>query len=306
MDRGDEVEMTSSEAHLRVGDTHLHARVDGEANEQTLLFLHGLTDSTSYYRWIVPQLSDRYRVVSLDFRGHGRSDRADQYVTPDFLSDAVAACEQVTGAGSVVIAHSFGGLIGAALAQQRPRLVRAVFLEDPLLVDPAVRTDLLGDDGVYVRNVFAGADDYLALIAQWQRDDLSVEEAATEFESMTSPLGVSNAEAYLPAAIRALAEGKLQFDLGILDDFASARSSREADPVFDPGRPIDAPGLVLAGDPSVPGVRTRSIDVERLRATSPKIDHETVEGAGHFIHCERNSRDSYTEALMAFLSGLDD
>lgn len=292
--------------NLPVGDVDVHVRVDGETNEHALLFLHGLTDSSAASAWIVPQLADRYRVVSLDFRGHGRSGRVERYVTPDFLDDAVAACEQVAGAGCVVIAWSFGGLIGAALAQQRPDLVRAVFLEDPLLVDPAVRSDLLGDDGVYVRDVFAGAEEYLEFIAQLQRDGLSVEEAASAFESMVSPLGVPFSEAYFPDSIRAMAEGKLQFDLRILDDNANARSSRDAEPVFDPGRPIDVPGLLLAGDPSVPGVRTRPIDVERLRSTSPRIKHQTVTGAGHFIHAERNSRGAYAEALTAFLAGLDE
>ncbi len=290
---------------LRVGDVHLHVSVDGEGNEPALLFLHGLTDSSAASRWIVPRLADRYRVVSLDFRGHGRSDRAAGYVTPDFLNDAVTACEQVAGAGCVVIGWSFGGLIGAALAQQRPDLVRALFLEDPVLVDPAVRSDLLGDDGVMVRDIFAGAEEFFAHVAQWQRDGLSVEEVASVLESMTSPLGVPYSEAYFPDSIRALAEGRLQFDLGALDDFATARSSRDAELVFDPARPIDVPGLVLAGDPSVPGVRTRPIDIERLRATSPRINHETIHGAGHFMHAERNSRDTYSEALTAFLSGLD-
>lgn len=297
--------LNTSEVRLGVGDVHVYVSIDGEANEQALLFLHGLTDSTAYYRCITSRLAGRYRVASPDFRGHGRSDRAERYTTPDFLNDAVAACEQVAGAGCVVIAHSFGGLIGAALAQQRPDLVRAVFLEDPLWVDPAVRTDLLGDDGVMIRDLFAGAEEYLAMIAQWQRDGLSAKEAASMLEPMPSPLGVPYSEAYFPEAIGALAGGKLRFDLQILDDFAAARSRRDAESVFDPGHPIDVPGLVLAGDPSVPGVRTRPVDIERLQATSPKINHQTIEGAGHFMHDERNARDSYTEALTAFLTSLD-
>lgn len=290
---------------LQVGDVNLYASVEGKANEQPLLFLHGLTDSTAYYRWIVERLSDRYRVAALDFRGHGRSDRAELYVTPDFVNDAIAACEQFTGAGCVVIAHSFGGGIGAALAQQRPDLIRGVFLEDPLLVDAGVRTDLLDDDGVMVNDLFEGAKEYFAMIGQWQKDGDSVEQAASAFESMPNPLGVPNSEAYFEESIRTLVEGKLRFDLRILDDFAAARSSRDAEPVFNPDRPIEVPGLLLAGDPSVPGVRTRPIDIERLRAASPKVKHETVQGAGHFIHLERNSRDSYMEALTAFLSEFD-
>lgn len=286
---------------LRVGDLVLHVVIEGDSNEDTLLFLHGLTDSTAYYRWVLDRLVDRYRVVALDFRGHGRSGRAHGYVTSDFLTDAETACEQAAGPGSVVIAHSFGGLIGAALAQHRPDLVRAVFLEDPLLIDPAVRSDLIGDDGDVVAAIFTGARDYFDMIARWQQDRLPIDDAAAAFESMPSPLGIPYSEAYFPDAVRALVEGKLRFDTNVLDDFATARATRDAAPVFDATIPIEVPGIVLAGDPAVPGVRTRPIDIERLRATSPRIAHQTAKGAGHFMHLERDSRHVYTAALTAFL-----
>lgn len=283
----------------------LHVEVRGAGNEQSLLFLSGLTNSTVYWRWITEPLAERYRVVSLDLRGHGASDRAQRYATPDFVDDAIATCEEVAGAGSVVVAHSFGGLIGAALAQQRPDLVRAVFLEDPLLVDPGVRTDLLGDvDGAYSREVFAGSGDHLAMLASWQQEGMSVEEAASDLASMPSPFGTPWSEVYFEDSLRALADGKLHVDLRILDDFAEARESRDAAPVFDPDRPIDVPGLLLAADPSVPGVRTRPLDIARLRATSPRVRDRTVAGAGHFMHDERHSRAAFTDALEGFLADL--
>lgn len=298
--------MTSTETRLRVGDIHLHVSVDGEDNDQTLLFLHGLSVSSALWSWIAPRLSNQYRVVLLDFRGHGRSERAASYVTPDFVNDAIAACERMAGSAScVVIGMSFGGLIAAALAQQRPDLVRAVFLDDPLLVDPAVRTDLLGEDGEMVRDLFASAEELFGVLARWQREGLSVDAATSLYESMPSPLGVPNSEAYFTEFNRAITEGRLQFDLRIHDDFAKARQSREAEPVFDPARSIDVPLHLVAGDPSVPGVTTRPIDIERLRATSPKFDYMIIEGAGHGLQGERRFRAIYTEALTTFLSGVD-
>ena len=87
-----------SSRRLEVGGLGLHVEVDGEAHERSLLILHGLTDSSAGFRWLVRRFADRYRVVRFDFRGHGLSDRAEDYVTPDFLDDALAACEQVAGA----------------------------------------------------------------------------------------------------------------------------------------------------------------------------------------------------------------
>ena len=298
--------MAATETRLQVGDIYLNVSIDGDDNKPTLLFLHGLTDSSSTWRWIVPQLSDRYRVVLFDFRGHGRSDRAAPYVTPDFLNDAVAVCEQIAGAGCAVIALSFGGLIATALAQQHPGLVRAVFLEDPLLVDPAVRTDLLDDeDGALISELFGGVEEFFAQVAKWQQEGLSAQEAASKLGSMPTPHGASFSEAWFRDAIVSFAEGKLQFDLQVFDDFAAARQTREAEPVFDPERPIEVPGLLLAGDTSVPGVLTRPIDLERLRAMSPEIDHQIVEGGGHGMHAERGSRGVFMEAITRFLAGLD-
>ena len=40
-----------------------------------ILVLHGITQSTATWGWLVPHLADTHRVVRLDFRGHGRSGR---------------------------------------------------------------------------------------------------------------------------------------------------------------------------------------------------------------------------------------
>lgn len=78
-----------------------------------------------------------HSVLRLDFRGHGDSDRAPgAYGMPEYVSDAVAVCEQLAQRPCVVVGHSLGGATAAALAQQRPDLVRAVVLEDaPLFLN---------------------------------------------------------------------------------------------------------------------------------------------------------------------------
>ena len=99
-----------------------------------ILLLHGITSFGGTWDWIVPDLVERFRVLRLDFRGHGASDRAPgEYFPEGYVSDAVAAIEQAAGRPCVVMGHSLGGATAAALTQQHPDLVVAAVMEDPPL-----------------------------------------------------------------------------------------------------------------------------------------------------------------------------
>ena len=107
---------------------------DGDPSAPPILLLHGILGSGRTWNWLVPALTERYRVLRLDFRGHGESDRApDEYTVDGYVSDAVAALEQAAGQPCVVIGHSLGGATAAAIAQRRPDLLTGAVLEDPPL-----------------------------------------------------------------------------------------------------------------------------------------------------------------------------
>ncbi|WP_327586193.1 alpha/beta fold hydrolase [Nonomuraea sp. NBC_00507] len=38
--------------------------------------IHGLVSDSNDWNWLTPLLRDRYRIVSMDMRGHGRSSLA--------------------------------------------------------------------------------------------------------------------------------------------------------------------------------------------------------------------------------------
>ena len=58
------------------GEVTLNVELAGDESAPPLLLLHGITASLRSWEWFVPALSDRFRVLSLDFRGHGKSGRA--------------------------------------------------------------------------------------------------------------------------------------------------------------------------------------------------------------------------------------
>ena len=119
------------------GDVSLNVMIDGDDDAPPLLLMHGILGCAETWNWMVPRVADRFRVLRLDFRGHGDSDRAPgEYQMASYVSDAVAVCEQVAGAPVAVVGHSLGGATAAGLAQTRPDLVRGAVLEDAPFRDP--------------------------------------------------------------------------------------------------------------------------------------------------------------------------
>ncbi|HMK98617.1 MAG TPA: alpha/beta hydrolase [Acidimicrobiales bacterium] len=97
-----------------------------------VLFLHGLGDDRSTWRRFVEPLSRERRVVTLDFRGHGRSAHpAGGYAFGDYVADAIGLCDELVRVPVVAVGHSLGGAVALTMAQTRPELIVGLVLEDP-------------------------------------------------------------------------------------------------------------------------------------------------------------------------------
>src|SRR4051794_36676475 len=108
-------------------DLSLHVAEDGDRSAPPVLLVHGIIGSRATWGWLVPELSERFRVLRLDLRGHGLSDRAPgRYTAEGYVADAVAALEHVAARPCVVVGHSLGGATAAAIAQRRPDLLTGV------------------------------------------------------------------------------------------------------------------------------------------------------------------------------------
>jgi pimeloyl-ACP methyl ester carboxylesterase len=78
------------------------------------------------------------RVVSLDLRGHGASDKPrERYTMPGFADDVAFVCDHLGLAKAVVIGHSMGGIVAFDLASRYPGLLSALVMLDAAIVLPA-------------------------------------------------------------------------------------------------------------------------------------------------------------------------
>ncbi|MCY3761062.1 MAG: alpha/beta hydrolase [Gemmatimonadetes bacterium] len=102
-----------------------------------VLALHGLASSAHWYDILAPFLSERFRIVAPDQRGHGRTTQvADGYGWRSLASDAVGLLDVLGIEQPVLLGHSWGGNVAVGAAAHFPGRVRALVLIDGGFVGP--------------------------------------------------------------------------------------------------------------------------------------------------------------------------
>lgn len=110
---------------LRVGDIDMYYEVSGEGDP--LLLLHGLGSSTRDWEYQVPVFAKNHKVITLDARGHGRSDKpAGPYGIAQFAADTAGFIRMLKAGPVHVVGLSMGGAIAFQLAVDAPELVRSM------------------------------------------------------------------------------------------------------------------------------------------------------------------------------------
>jgi pimeloyl-ACP methyl ester carboxylesterase len=103
---------------------------DHPGGEPAVVCLHGLASNARWWDLVAPRLAPR-RVIALDLRGHGRSDKPDDgYDYPTVVGD-VRGAVRTLGVGPVVAAgHSWGASVALWWAAEHAEEVRAVVCVD--------------------------------------------------------------------------------------------------------------------------------------------------------------------------------
>jgi pimeloyl-ACP methyl ester carboxylesterase len=119
---------------LRAGVTHY--RIEGAANAAPLVLIHGATVPLWEFDFLVPELTRAgFRTLRFDLYGHGLSDRPRVDYTLDlFVEQTLALLDAVAFSGpAVMLGHSLGAAIAAAVAARRPDAIDQLVLVAPML-----------------------------------------------------------------------------------------------------------------------------------------------------------------------------
>lgn len=103
----------------------------GPAGAPVVLLLHGW-GVTADLNWFTayPALAERYRVVALDHRGHGRGVRPANGIVrlPDCADDAVAVLDALAIERATVVGYSMGGAVAQLVWHRHPERVDGLVL----------------------------------------------------------------------------------------------------------------------------------------------------------------------------------
>jgi 3-oxoadipate enol-lactonase len=122
---------------VRIGRHEFFVREAGPAGAPAILLIHGWGfDSAAAWHRVIPLLAARLRIVAVDLRSHGKTDRVrGRFDVEDLADDLAAVLDSLDVGRLVVVGYSLGGMVAQALARRHParveRLVLAATAADP-------------------------------------------------------------------------------------------------------------------------------------------------------------------------------
>ncbi|PSW05802.1 alpha/beta hydrolase [Photobacterium lipolyticum] len=94
------------------------------AGEPTLVFVHGWSCDSRYWRAQLPHFAKNHRVVTIDLAGHGHSGMTrSQYTMSAFGEDVRAVIEETDSRSVLLIGHSMGGTVIAEAGRLMPNRI---------------------------------------------------------------------------------------------------------------------------------------------------------------------------------------
>jgi pimeloyl-ACP methyl ester carboxylesterase len=127
---------TPKDLFVEVGGIRLRYADWGD-NGPPVLLLHGDMRTSRSWDAVARDLHSRFRVISLDSRGHGDSDWPEKgYRYTDRINEVGEFCEAIGFRGGIGVGHSSGASVIALAAERNPhQFSRLALLEPPIVID---------------------------------------------------------------------------------------------------------------------------------------------------------------------------
>jgi pimeloyl-ACP methyl ester carboxylesterase len=124
--------MSPTDTFLTIGGLRLHLRDwGGPDTPPAILLVHGLASNARIWDLLAPLLASNFRLVALDQRGHGVSDKPeDGYDLATIAGDLAGAIGALGWSRPLVVGHSWGANVALQLAADYPDLPVGIVLLD--------------------------------------------------------------------------------------------------------------------------------------------------------------------------------
>jgi pimeloyl-ACP methyl ester carboxylesterase len=171
--------------------------IDRVGGDPVIVCLPGLTaNANAFDGYVVAGLAPRFRVVALDLRGRGFSDKlATGYSMPDHAADVLGVLDSLHLDRVVLCGHSFGGLLSMYLAARRPdRISQAILVDAAAQIHPNA-VEMIKPALTRLDQTWPSWEDYIndmkqlpyyydgwwdAIIENWYRSDVQIDAVTGE------------------------------------------------------------------------------------------------------------------------------
>lgn len=113
-----------------------------EGKGEVLVLIHGLGSKKESWKHQM-ELSDKYRLIVPDLRGHGESDVTENISIPQFARDVIALLEKLNIEKAHFCGLSMGGLVVQEIYRQKRRIVATLTLSNTFSYSPIMLKNLL-------------------------------------------------------------------------------------------------------------------------------------------------------------------
>ena len=284
--------MAAHERYVEANGLRLHIWDWGGAGQPVVL-LHGLASNARIWDFVAPELAQAARVVAVDQRGHGLSDKPDEgYDFATVVADLQALAQALGFDHPVVVGHSWGASVAAALAALHPDAPAGIALVDGGYSSPKTQGWSWEEALTHMAPPKIAGTPRATLLGWIRNGDL---------KETWRP----ETEAIILAGFDIGPDDRIAPRLTYEHHLAIVRALWETDVLADAGR-VECPVLLL------PSVREGKDDVERKRAlvvaaaarfsNARSVQTVWLEDSIHDVPLQRPER--VAAALRDFLAGI--
>jgi pimeloyl-ACP methyl ester carboxylesterase len=200
---------TAKETTIDAGGVGVAIREEGKPSGRPLVFLHGGGRTLADWVLVAPLLRDDYRLVLVDFRGHGLSDAVPTYSFDDGVADCAAVIDTLGLEDAVVIGHSLGGMTAIRYGSRVGRCAAIVNVDGFGTGHPAEFPGYSEDDARSKLERFADLSEEGFRAGGDRGDDAWYEDAVTKYRSALEGMGLvwSEVEPLVRRGYRCLEDG---------------------------------------------------------------------------------------------------
>ncbi|WP_022828984.1 alpha/beta fold hydrolase [Flavobacterium antarcticum] len=100
-----------------------------EGKGTALIFLHGFLENKKMWNALVPEFSKKYRVITIDLLGHGKSESLGYVHSMEDNADIVhTVLAELRLRKAIFVGHSMGGYVALAFAELYPEFMKGLVL----------------------------------------------------------------------------------------------------------------------------------------------------------------------------------